>query len=383
MRALRTALVISMVVAAGNGSGGKALFEDRVAVPLPVNHTHRGYTGDIVELKDGSLLLAYAAPPESRFKGGIAGRKSSDRGVTWSDEFLMQANAGKLETIAVNLQRLASGELLFGYLLIDNYEGTDHRKYSGHYYVRRSGDEGRTWSHPICVTPYPSFHNVNPDRIFQLSSGRIIVPAEWSMAAGGGEAGHMVSLCYYSDDGYIWIRSQNYVDVGSTTEEPAIVELKDGRLLMVFRNNLGYVGRAYSEDKGDTWSKYELLDLPSPLAPQLITQIPGTGDLLLLWCNNPDAPARARREAQPTVKIAQMTRQLGEVRAPLTSAISRDQGRTWEHIRNIAADPAGVYGDYGYPGLTWIDKGAVAVVNYHALDGLHVARIGADWFYGK
>src|SRR6476660_3275387 len=93
------------------------LFDDRVAIPLPANHTHRGYTGDIVELKDGSFLLAYAAAPESPFHNGIAGRKSLDGGRTWGAEFQMQANAGKIETIDANLLRLANGELLFGYLV--------------------------------------------------------------------------------------------------------------------------------------------------------------------------------------------------------------------------------------------------------------------------
>ena len=27
-------------------------------------------------------------------------------------------------------------------------------------------------------------------------------------------------------------------------------------------------------------------------------------------------------------------------------------------------------------------RGDVAVISYHALDGLHLARIGIDWFYG-
>jgi len=81
--------------------------------------------------------------------------------------------------------------------------------------------------------------------------------------------------------------------------------------------------------------------------------------------------------------VAQLNPTLGEVRAPLTAAISRDEGETWEHIRNLAEDPDGSYGDYGYPGVTWIDKGSVALVNFHSLDGLHVARVGVEWFYGK
>jgi sialidase-1 len=244
--------------------------------------------------------------------------------------------------------------------------------------VRRSSDEGRTWGDPVCATPYPSYHTVNPDQMLQLSGGRIIVPAECTLAVGGGEAGHMVSLCYWSDDGLTWVRSRTHVDTGSTTEEPSIVELRDGRLLMVFRNRSGYVGRAYSTDKGDTWTGVGYLTLPSPLAPQTIRRIPRTGDLLLLWLNNPDAPALARKENQPLVQIGEIQRAAGAVRAPLSAAVSRDEGITWEHIRNLASDPAG---DYGYAGVSFLDD--AALVNYHSLLGIHVARVPVAWFYGR
>ena len=49
----------------------------------------------------------------------------------------------------------------------------------------------------------------------------------------------------------------------------------------------------------------------------------------------------------------------------------------------MAADPEGGYGDYGYPGITWIDDDRVALVNYHALDGIRLARVGVRWFYGE
>ena len=369
-------LISLMVAGFGNTVGAEALLEDVVAVPMPSTHTHRGNTGDIEELKDGSLLFVYT-------HGGIVGRKSLDGGRTWGPEFEVQRNVAKLETCCANLERLANGELLLGYLLINNYTGPEYRYYSGPYYVRRSSDEGQTWGHPICVTMHYGFHTIQPDCITQLSSGRILAPAEWTLEVGGGEAGHMVSLCYFSDDGHIWLRGKGHVDIGATTEEPSVVELKDGRLLMIFRSTRGYVGRAYSEDQGDTWSEPEFLELPSPMANQLITRIPSTGDLLLLWCNNPHSPGRARGEEQPVVAVAQLQRKLGDIRSPLTAAVSQDEGQTWPHIRNIAEDPEGVYGDYGYPGCTFVEDGTVAIINYHALDGLHVARIGVDWFYGK
>jgi sialidase-1 len=362
-----------------SGATATALFEDIIVVPLLSNHTHRGISGSIVQLKDGSLLLATGNPRNEIHPSGIIGRISRDEGRTWGEPFSMQRNFARGETVCPSLVRLQDGRILFGYLTTNNYQGSDLRLYDGHFYVRYSSDDGRTWADPFCATLYPGFHTVNPNRVIQLRSGRIVVPAEWTREVGGGEAGHMVCLCYYTDDSYTWIRSRNFVDTGTTTEEPAVVELKDGQLLMVFRNLKGHVGKAYSHDRGDDWSEPGFFDLPSGLAPQYVTRIPKTGDLLLLWLNNPHAVGYARGEKQATVKVAQLDHEpLGAVRAPLSSAISRDEGQTWEHIRNITSDPQG---DYGYQGVTFVRD--VALVNYHALEGIHVTRIGIDWFYGK
>jgi sialidase-1 len=360
--------------------GAEPLLEDSVVVPMVPNRTHRGSTGSMVELKDGSVLFAHANPDHwtDNTRSGVVARISRDRGRTWGDPFVLQKNVARYATLQPSLLRLKSGEILFGYDVMNRWEGTDLRLYDGKYYVRRSADEGKTWGDPVCATPYPSYHTVNPDHVIQLSSGRIIVPAECTLALGGGEAGHMVSLCYWSDDGHTWVRSKGHVDVGTTTEEPSIVELKDSRLLMVFRNRNGYVGRAYSNDLGDTWTDVGYLDLPSPLAPQTIKRIPQTGDLLLLWLNNADAPGLARKETQPILQIGEIKRAAGAVRAPLASAISRDEGKTWTHIRNITSDPKG---DYGYTGASFVDD--VALINYHSLQGINVARVKIDWLYGK
>ena len=363
---------------ANSGSSTKALFEDIVVIPLPTDRTHRGMSGSIIELRDGSLLFATGNPRNEIQQSGVIGRISHDGGRTWGDPFSMQRNFARLGTLQPSLLRLKDNRILFGYNTLNNYQGQDLRSFDAHFYVRYSGDEARTWSDPFCATLYPGFHTVNPDHVIQLSSGRIVVPSEWTHEMGGGEAGHAVCLCYYTDDGYTWIRSRNFVDTGKTTEEPSIVGLKDGRLLMVFRNRMGYVGRAYSPDQGESWTEPGFYELPSPLSPQSITRIPKTGDLLLLWLNNPLAVGFARGEKQTIVRIGEITRSLGQLRAPLSSAISRDEGQTWENIRNITTDPQG---DYGYQGVTFV--GDVALVNYHALDGIHVTRIGVDWFYGN
>ena len=83
------------------------------------------------------------------------------------------------------------------------------------------------------------------------------------------------------------------------------------------------------------------------------------------------------------VPVGELEIPLGKVRSPLTSAVSTDGGRTWDRFRCLAGHPEGGFGDYGYPGLTWIDDDRVALVNYHALDGIRLARIGLPWFYGE
>ena len=95
-----------------------------------------------------------------------------------------------------------------------------------------------------------------------------------------------------------------------------------------------------------------------------VRRIPSTGDLLFLWISEQSAD-----KSNP-----QIVR-----RSCLTSAISKDEGRTFAHFRNIARDPED---DFGYQCIEFLGKD-LAVVAYHARDGLHVARIGIDWFYGK
>jgi len=380
------ACLVAVGLLLGSGAGashGEALFEDNIVVPLDPNHTHRGITGTILELKDGSLLYVHSAVG-SQYTG-IVGQKSTDGGRSWSEAFSVQPKAGLSETAHPSLLRLDNGKILLAYDVQNlGVEDPDPSKGGDqHMYVRLSSDEGQTWAEQICATFMPGICHAMPDKVLQLSTGRIIMPVESPWPVKGK---NYTSLIFYSDNGgYTWWPSNNVVDLGSTTEEPSVVELADGRLVMFCRNRRGYMARSYSEDQGLTWSEPELVeDLPHPSAGFHVVRIPTTGDLLCVWCNNEYAPAWASGENTETVQVAQLANYpRGAVRSPLTAAISRDGGQTWEHHRNIAEDPEGVYGDYGYPGISFIEDGQICLVNYHATDGLHIARIGVDWFYEK
>ena len=92
------------------------------------------------------------------------------------------------------------------------------------------------------------------------------------------------------DNGYTWWESENSVNMlPIEAQEPHIVELKDGRLMMLMRTYSQFIARSYSEDRGVTWSKGELVDaltLPTHTSSALnVARIPSTGDLLVLRCN--------------------------------------------------------------------------------------------------
>ena len=97
--------------------------------------------------------------------------------------------------------------------------------------------------------------------------------------------------------------------------EPEVLELRDGRLRMIIRTQLGFIGTSYSVDSGKTWS--EASRLPVKTGAATIRRIPATGDLLLVWNNNS---------------------QIGSKQAPLSASISRNEGKSWLHLRNLESD---------------------------------------------
>ena len=155
-----------------------------------------------------------------------------------------------------------------------------------------------------------------------------------------------------------------------------MVELSDGSLLAILRTSLGYLYQSVSTDRGETWSDPVTTGLESPSVATCLKRIPDTGDLLLIW-NNTLPYGMSRPDSTATHKP----------RNPLTSAVSRDDGKTWEFIQDIERR---VGYDQGYPSVSFID--GEAFVTYYAT--MRTGRGGSDaevmlkifpieWFYGK
>lgn len=334
----------------------------------------RNSEGDFIELKDGRILFVY-----THFTGGgsdhaaahLAGRFSSDGGVTWSgSDTVIVPNEGGWNVMSVSLLRLQSGEIALFYLRKDSL--TDTRPY-----LRISRDEGRTWSEPtLCIPDKVGYYVLNNDRAVQLKSGRLVLPvALHNTPEQNRFVGQAVIMCYFSDDnGKTWQRSRDELQATApdgkavTLQEPGVVELKDGRLMMFCRTNAGSQYASYSRDGGDGWTPFGPSNIISPLSPASIERIPKTGDLLLVWNNHEDVDAQYRGK-----------------RTPFHVAISKDEGRTWQNIKLLEDNPDGWY---CYTAIHFQDDHVLlghCAGNRPKGTGLavtQITRFSLDWLYG-
>ena len=342
-----TATLLACVMLAGAASAQTAL-PDRVTVaPVAAEHPRQSEAA-IIPLKDGSLLLGwtdfYGNSGADHGPARIVGRISKDDGKTWGDVHTLIENDGGCNVMEVNFLRLRDGRIALFYCQ-KNSEEKDCRVN-----MRTSADEGKTWSAPKEMSPAGHYVGLTNGRSLRLKTGRILLEA-W-------EAGDC--YCYLSDDdGATWRESRRIKPEKADSYEPICIERKDGSVLMLLRTMAEGQYRSISRDGGETWDApkpTQLLCTPSPAA---LTRIPTTGDLLVIWNDNPGAKSRN----------------------PLTSAISRDEGETWEQLRNIESTPDDAW---AYPAVTWAGNNALTTYfNYKGGHSLQLRIIPSDWFYNK
>ena len=295
--------------------------------------------GSVIALRDGRLLWMWAHK-------GVRAITSEDGGQTWGTPGPAMLSTGEPMKghFGVNLFRLHGGAL--GMVLVAEaarreFDADQQSVLTFH----RSDDEGGTWSPPVVVNPPNVSASLSQDKTIVLRDGRIVVPVDQYMGTkptrGDPKGVHRLgerfanlercALVYgfalYSDDeGQTWQRSRSNVIVqleggfgGSYSFiEPAIIELADGRLMMLGRTNLGSLYRSLSEDRGYTWLAPEPTDLALSPSPCCLRRLPHTGDLLVIWN-----------------QASRMEQIEGVYRHRLTCAISRDEGNTWQHHRNL------------------------------------------------
>jgi len=135
-----------------------------------------------------------------------------------------------------------------------------------------------------------------------------------------------------------------------------VVELKNGDILMYMRTSSHVQYISHSKDHGVTWSPAEPSNIASPRSPAVIKRIPSTGDLLMVWNNNGES----------------------ENRTPLSVAISRNNGKSWEKTKNIEDDPSG---SFSYPAIHFTNNDVLVSYCAKGLSVTYISKLSLDWIY--
>ena len=295
----------------------------------------------MVELRDGRWMMVWS---------GLNVSYSNDRGRTWSASEPLQTRGEPIigTGAPTSLVRLQSGKLG---LLYGRFSGTAGGTLAGYALCfRTSDDEGESWSEEITINlPGETASNYH-DVLFQLRSGRLVLPTRFCPPCTFPELkdagaygtfqgkrfkaeGHAhspeidTSQVYFSDDeGATWKRCPQDIVIWHQDgyggmwpcDEPGAVQLRDDRLLMMFRTTLGRLYQSFSDDEGLTWSLPQPTVLASSYSPCRLRVIPTTGDLLCVW--NQVSGDEIRR---------------GFRRSRLSLAISTDDGGSWGHFKTL------------------------------------------------
>ncbi len=327
--------------------------------------------GDLLELEDGRLLIVYM-----EFSGEgcdfsrtrIVAKESEDGGRHWRKHRVIAVTPpDAVNLYSPNLIRDRSGAILL--IFMRSHSGREGHRYT--YELWRSDDEGTTFVRVkefLHKSPYALCNGV----IKRSSSGRLLLPVALDLPQGEG-ADQSSTVLYSDDDGEHWSTSAHPVELPMRgAMEPHIEETRDGRLLMVMRNQLGSLMMAESCDDGHTWSLPQTTGLRSPESCPELVRLPGSGDLVMIWNPAPYDPSFASHYGR---------------RSPLSAALSRDNGATWSAPRAIEDDLRRAFSN---PCCRFLRDGT-ALVNYwtclYSEDrfmqpeiDLRVARLAPEWF---
>lgn len=313
-----------------------------------VDHSSDGLRtgeGSVARLSDGGFLLLCSDfdGPADHSPGCIRALRSGDDGETWGAPktvFVCPDNA--INVMCASLLRLSDGRL--GCMVGVKFSRTT---LIPHWSVSR--DEGVTWSHPAPVTSEEGYYVVNNDRLIQLKDGTLVIPYALHKGIGTTEECKNWDPCwnaecglfYSRDAGENWHRSPHWtthtpevfhppaaVDETNTDpalaylldnrlgvfQEPGVVELADGSLMMHMRSNYA-IYRCFADSVDAPWADCGVIPgFNVCMSAATIRPCAGGAKLLMLYNDRGDVPF-GNKDFQS--------------RTPLWAAVSEDGGRSW------------------------------------------------------
>lgn len=245
----------------------------------------------------------------------------------------------------------------------------------------RTADVRKTWQ-----PPHKIWEGYAGDilSVIQMRNGRILMPfcyinreRSWYTPRDGLDdwtyMGQASTTVLYSDDGGTTWQQGNPLKVfvpdityALGAIEPAAIELKDGRVWMLIRSQMGRFYESFSSD-GAVWSQPRPSALVSSDSPAGLCRLQD-GRIALIWNNCLRYP------------YAYGGRQI------MHAALSGDEGQTWRGYREVFRDPMRNQpppksGDYGtaYPWPVVAADGAILVNAGQGQGRRRLVRVNPNW----
>lgn len=248
----------------------------------------RNGEGTFIRLKDGSILYAFTEycgnSWEDHAVARISGCHSFDEGETWTERFILfEKDEAAQNIMSTNLIRMNNGDLGMIYL---RKEKMPDNGYVCMPVIRRSADEGRSWSGWQFCTGKDGYYCPFNGSALVLKNGRILMPVSYHGRRADldnnclidpeiPESGPVIKILYSDDDGVTWgefsqVFSSPYPD-RTGFAEPGIYEHEDGTLWLWFRTVYGFQYQSVSKDRGNTWTAVSpSFYFTSPDAPMIV-----------------------------------------------------------------------------------------------------------------
>ena len=305
----------------------------------------------ITKTDSGELLVVFSGNREAHVCpfGVTQMIRSSDNGETWSDPETI--NNTPLDDRDPGILETKNGTLLvnwFTSLAFDKdkyYDrnptwklhadklGNETKKYWIGNWTRRSLNSGQSWEDPVKQVVSA------PHGPIEMTDGRLLYVG--TAVINGSKMMGVEQSC---DDGkswqYISTMPLNTDDDVAFYHEPHVVEIKNGKLIAMFRyqprdRDQSYLRQSESYNGGRSWTTSHKISIWG-YPPHLIQL--NNGWLMVSY--------GVRREP------------FGEM-----ACISKDGGETWETDKQIMINPA-INSDLGYPASVQLDDGSIMTVYY-------------------
>lgn len=316
---------------------------------------------------DGALLVFCEARKQSITDASptdMVLRRSVDGGRTWLPmQVLLHGEGNEAFMNPCPVVDRSNGAVILFCINANKVKENHHR-----HVLLTSNDSGKTWAGPVDagprITNYDETFVSGPGVGIQMKNGRLVIPGyagEWDDDT---QSGYYSRVLYSDDHGKSWRLGSR---VAEFSDESQAVELKDGKLMLNMRGDMGKScrGVAMSKNGGHTWSDFywdrALNECPCQASFIRYSLAEHDGKDRLLFAN-PDNTGEKYGVAE---------------RTKITVRLSYDEGKTSPIKKLIHPGPS------SYSSLVRLPDGDIGLVyeggEQHRREWIRFARFSLSW----